>query len=98
MALGKAVIATNTGGPAEIVEHPTSGLLVPPSDAAALAGAITELLADPARRAAVAQAGHERYLSHFAAPRMAAEILKIYKSAVGHPAPASAREAATLAG
>lgn len=43
MGLGIPVIATDAGGPAEIVEHGVSGLLVPPGDAEALAGAILYL-------------------------------------------------------
>ncbi|MFP5380022.1 MAG: glycosyltransferase, partial [Vicinamibacteria bacterium] len=43
MALGKAVIATRTGGPEEMIEHRRTGLLVPPGDHAALAAALGEL-------------------------------------------------------
>lgn len=49
MALERPVIATNSGGPAEIIEHERSGLLVPPGDPAALAGAILTLARQPER-------------------------------------------------
>jgi len=39
-AMGKPVIATNHGGPQETVLHGVTGLLVPPGDVQALAGAI----------------------------------------------------------
>src|SRR5262249_57484052 len=47
MAMGKAVIATDLGGPREIIEHGVSGFLVPPGDAVALAAAVETLIADP---------------------------------------------------
>jgi glycosyltransferase involved in cell wall biosynthesis len=47
MALGKPLVATGVGGPLEIVEDGTSGLLVPPGDPGVLAGAVGRILADP---------------------------------------------------
>jgi glycosyltransferase involved in cell wall biosynthesis len=49
MALGVPVAATRVGGVGELIEHERTGLLVPPRDPAALAGAIGALLEDPAR-------------------------------------------------
>ena len=40
---GKPVIATNVGGLPELVEDKISGLLIPPNDSIALAGAIEKL-------------------------------------------------------
>ena len=45
---GTAVVASDRGGPSEIVRAGESGLLVPPGDAAALAGAITRIVGDRA--------------------------------------------------
>jgi glycosyltransferase involved in cell wall biosynthesis len=47
MALGKPIVATNVGGPAEIVIDGVSGLLVRPGDADGLAMALRRLLAEP---------------------------------------------------
>ncbi len=59
--LGLPAVATRCPfGPAEIVEHGATGLLVEPGDAAALAGGILELLADPARRMELGRAATER--------------------------------------
>jgi GalNAc-alpha-(1->4)-GalNAc-alpha-(1->3)-diNAcBac-PP-undecaprenol alpha-1,4-N-acetyl-D-galactosaminyltransferase len=43
------------GGPAEIITHEVDGLLVPPEDVSALAGALRGLMQAPARRAELAQ-------------------------------------------
>lgn len=47
MLHGLAVVAADVGGPAEILEHERTGVLCPPRDAGALAGAILRVLGDP---------------------------------------------------
>jgi len=46
MAAGKPLVATNTGGNPEAVLDGRTGILVPPKDSKALAGAILALLTD----------------------------------------------------
>jgi glycosyltransferase involved in cell wall biosynthesis len=46
-------------GPAEVVEHDATGLLVPPQDVDGLAAAIIELIEDPQRRHAMGAAAFE---------------------------------------
>lgn len=53
MALGKAVIASNEGGPLDVIEHEVDGLLIAPRQPALLAGAVIRLLEDPAFAAAL---------------------------------------------
>ena len=60
MALGKPLVASNTGGPAEIVEQGVSGLLVPPGDPDKLAAAVGTVLDDPVFAAALASAAPRR--------------------------------------
>lgn len=65
MAHGLAVVSTPVGATAEIVEHGVTGLLVPPGDASALAGALMRLLDDVdlrRRLGAAARAYHAREL------------------------------------
>lgn len=64
MAAGVPLIAARVGALPEMVDSPRTGLLVPPDDPAALAGAAESLLRDPAMRASVSAAARvaaERY-------------------------------------
>jgi glycosyltransferase involved in cell wall biosynthesis len=69
MLAGRPVVASRTQGLAEIVRDGETGLLVPPDDPAALAGALAELLGDPSRAAALAQAGRRDAAERFGAQR-----------------------------
>ncbi|MGH7527433.1 MAG: glycosyltransferase family 4 protein [Gemmatimonadales bacterium] len=71
MACGRAVVAADAGGTAELVGRDgLAGVLVPPSDPDALAAAVGELLADPRRRAALGAAARRRIESEFPLSRM----------------------------
>ena len=70
MALGKPLVATNCGGPLEIVEDGTSGLLVPPGDPEQLAGAVERILADRGLASALSRGAVER-ANAFTEERMA---------------------------
>jgi glycosyltransferase involved in cell wall biosynthesis len=54
MTMGVPVVATNVGGPAEIVRHAEDGWLLPPRQPELWAREIGALLESPARRAALA--------------------------------------------
>jgi glycosyltransferase involved in cell wall biosynthesis len=72
MASSVPVIATAVGGACEQIEHGISGLLTPPRDDRALSQAMLVLLDDPARRARMRRAAHERIRTHFSVETMAA--------------------------
>ena len=59
------VIATRAGAIPELIESEVTGLLVEPDDVDALADSMRQLIADPARRAALADAGFERLRRQF---------------------------------
>lgn len=62
MAAGVPSVAAEVGGVPEVLS-PGTGLLVAPDDCASLAAALTALLLDAPRRAALAQRGKERALA-----------------------------------
>ena len=65
MAMGKAVVATTTGGLPEVVAQGETGLLVPPGDVESLAATVVALLQDRIRREQMGHCGrtraHERF-------------------------------------
>ena len=71
-AAKKPVVACAASGPAELIEHDKSGLLVPVDDAATLAEAMRALAADKARAASLAAAGHAVFEAQFSEPRVVA--------------------------
>ena len=82
LASGLPIVGSKIGGIPDLVEHGTNGLLVPPGDIAALAGAIKYLADDPQLRREMAQRNRakaesnlqwsqvtRRYLSTYEAPK-----------------------------
>jgi glycosyltransferase involved in cell wall biosynthesis len=66
MACARAVVAANAGGTAELLgDDGAAGVLVPPNDPQAMATAVAELLADPARRSRLGAAARRRIESNF---------------------------------
>jgi glycosyltransferase involved in cell wall biosynthesis len=78
MALRKAAVGTKVGGIPEAIEHGSTGLLVPPSDATALATAIVELLRSPDRRAQMGERGFELARSRFGQQRLLDRTIALY--------------------
>jgi glycosyltransferase involved in cell wall biosynthesis len=80
-AAGRPVVASATGGMRDWLEHDVNGLAVEPGDADALARALRELLADPARAQALGAAGKAMAERRFSAERHVAALLDAYGSA-----------------
>jgi glycosyltransferase involved in cell wall biosynthesis len=78
MAAGRPVVATRVGGVAELVAAGETGILLSPGDPAATAAALAELIASPARRAALGTAGQARARAHFTIDRAQQEIVAVY--------------------
>lgn len=87
MAARRAVVATRVNGTPEAVEEGRTGLLVPPRDAAALAKALTELLADAERRRAFGEAGRRRVETEFGMATMVARTVEAYREALSGARP-----------
>ncbi len=80
MACGLAVVASRVGGVIDVIEENRSGILAPPADAAAIAGAIARLTDEPARRAALGAAARERVVGQFSISAMARNTLALYRA------------------
>ncbi len=70
MACGLPVVTTPVGSISELVRDGETGLLVPPGDAGALAGAIAHLLDDPALAQRLASAGRSHVTARFGTTAM----------------------------
>jgi len=82
MAAGLPVIATDGGGPREIIDNGRTGLLVPMGDPQALAEALTQLLEDPEQARTLAAAGRRHVLEHFTVERSARQSEALYEELV----------------
>ncbi len=81
-ATGRAVVTTNVPGSRDAIDPGVTGLLVPAKDAAALASAIESLLLDPARCAAMGQAGRTLAESAFDQRQVVERHMDIYRQLV----------------
>jgi glycosyltransferase involved in cell wall biosynthesis len=79
MASELPVIATAVSGTSQVVVDGVTGWLVPPGDTTALALAMTELLSDPARAAAMGAAGRERVVASFSARAQAEQLAALFR-------------------
>jgi glycosyltransferase involved in cell wall biosynthesis len=79
MAASIAVVASNLGGPTEIIRDGVNGRLFPPSDDVALAGTLRELLDNASLRRQLAIAGHQTAEDRFGIDRTAARICQLYR-------------------
>jgi len=78
MAAARPVVATNVGGIPDAVAHGETGLLVEPSDPAALAAAIGRLVEDPGLRARLGEAGRERARADYRADAVLDALTALY--------------------
>lgn len=78
MALGKPLVGTDVTGINEIVIHNRNGLLVPARSPDKLAGALVEILSDPAKAHQLSARGEEILSERFDVRRNAHQLLDLY--------------------
>ncbi len=94
--MGRPVVATDHGGARETVVSGSTGWLVPPSNARALADAISEALRlTPEQRIAHAARAIEHVRRNFDTATMAARTLDVYEEVLFPAAAVRAAQAAS---
>ena len=82
MSCGRAVIGTSAGGTREYIEDGESGMIVPPKDPDAIAGAIIKLLKEPAYRKYLSENARRRVIDKFQRKKIAADTVELYEQAI----------------
>ena len=85
MAMEIPCVSTWITGVPELIRDGVDGLLVAPSDAAALARVIARLMDDPALRRRLGEAGRQRILERFHLRKNAIELLRVFTRRVPSP-------------
>lgn len=79
MAMRLPVVATNVGGPAEIITSGEDGLLLPPRQPERWSEAVASLLRDTNRRAEMGWTARQRVVARFSRERYVSAILHEYR-------------------
>ena len=79
---GKPVVATDTGGLSEVVEHGRSGLLVPSRNVGALAKAIARIIENSQQRESMGRYAKSLALTKYSWAKIAAKTVGLYESSV----------------
>jgi L-malate glycosyltransferase len=82
MSMAVPVIATNLGGPGEIVRDGHDGVLLAPRRPSAWADVAFALLTDPERRLALGRQGRATVVARFTPERHVAAVLAVYREAM----------------
>lgn len=84
MACGVPVVATNSGGPPDFIASGKNGVLVPPADPGALAGAVAKLLESPDMRGKLSVAALKTVCDEFDIRGTVSNIEGVYRSMMQH--------------
>lgn len=82
MAAGVPVVTTSVSGIPELVEDGVSGLVVPPDDTVAVAGALALLAGDPALATRIGQTGRQVVSQRFDGDRLSEDLVAVFDRAV----------------
>ncbi|MDP8299023.1 MAG: glycosyltransferase, partial [Candidatus Tantalella remota] len=83
MAAGRACIATNVGGLAELITDEQDGILIPVADSQALAVAVKRLAEDFPLRERLANVARKKAFNKFAIEDNIERMIEMYKGVVG---------------
>jgi len=94
MAMSRPIVTTRVGGIPDVIQDEDNGLLVPPADPAALAGALRRMLTDQQLRERLGRRALETLRERYDVARTASAYEGLYAAALGLPPesqPSSAR-------
>ena len=80
MVAGQAIVCTDVGGPAEVLENGRTALLVPPGEADAMADALRHLLDTPDLAAHLSTAAHDTMLRDFSPEVIAVQTVDFVRT------------------
>ena len=80
LAAARPVVATRVGGTPDVVRDGLDGFLVELGDVESIAERLTDLAADPARRARMGAAGQQHVRERYAVERLVADTERLYRS------------------
>ena len=83
MFAGRPIVASDVGEVRAALAGGTAGVLVPPGDAVALAGALDRLLRDPEERAGLAASAAAHARAEYDLSRMVHRYVELYEAALG---------------
>lgn len=82
MRHGVPMVAFDHGGPAEVIRHQETGVLIREGDVDGFAAAVNELLAHPVRRAAIGSNARRSALEDFSRDKWCKQIFKVFKESL----------------
>ena len=82
MAAGKPVIASDIGGPKEIIKNGVNGLLVRPNDPDALREAIVYLKDNPNRQREIGEKARQSYLENYSPSNHGRQLEELYRTLI----------------
>jgi glycosyltransferase involved in cell wall biosynthesis len=85
MACGLPVIAVNNHGPATIVDHEETGLLVPPDDEDAMVEALVRIVSDDDERRRLGENAYKVSRSRYSWPALAERVAHVYAELADAP-------------
>jgi len=82
MSAAKPVVATDVGGVRELVQDGETGIIVPPEDSRALAGAIIEMLSNPGRMEEMGRIARKLAYPKYSIKRLLTDIENLYEELI----------------